>query len=358
MTRRRDLPCAIAIVCLPMALCLALGACLGACGKDSGKKSGEAAEKPAQTADSPAATGAAPAAATAVTLQLNWTPEPEFGGFYAAAHDGLYGKEGLDVTIAAGGAGVQTWKMVATGQVPFAIAESGEILRARLKDADLVALYAVYQTSPQALMVHKESGVTSLGDIFTSGKIKKVAMESGLPYVRFLETKYGFGKVEVVQHGGNLTLFLNDKTMAQQCFAFAEPLSAKEKGANVSVFSTAQAGFNPYLAVVITSGKYLAEHRDVVEKFVRATRAGWKAYLDQAGPTNEYLKTQQATMTVEAMNQAADLQKPYVVGDDPARPLGSMSEERWKALAEQLKELGEIDQVPDVKKAFVDIESK
>ena len=28
---------------------------------------------------------------------------------------------------------------------------------------------------------------TSLGEIFTSGKIKKVAMESGLPYVKFLE---------------------------------------------------------------------------------------------------------------------------------------------------------------------------
>jgi NitT/TauT family transport system substrate-binding protein len=350
VTGRRNLPCAI--VCLPFVLSLAAGAC----GKGSDKKTGDSAEKSAEPAAATPPT-AAPTGATAVTLQLNWTPEPEFGGFYAAAHKGLYKQEGLDVSIQAGGAGVQTWKMVATGAVPFAIAESGEILRARLKDADLVALYAVYQTSPQALMVHKESGVTSLGDIFTSGKIKKVAMESGLPYVKFLEKKYGFGKVEVVQHGGNLTLFLSDRTMAQQCFAFAEPLSAKEKGVEVSVFSTAGAGFNPYLAVVITSGKYLAENRAVVEKFVRATRAGWKAYLDDAVPTNEYLKTQQATMTVEAMNQAADLQKPYVVGDDPSKPLGTMSDERWKALAGQLKDLGEIDQVPDVGKAFVNIES-
>jgi len=253
---------------------------------------------------------------------------------------------------------VQTWQMVATGAVPYAIADAGEILRARTKDADLVALYAVYQTSPQALMVHKKSGATSLAEVFTSGKIKKVAMEAGLPYVKFLQKKYGFDKVEVVQHGGNLSLFLGDPTMAQQCFAFSEPLSAKEKGVEVSVFSTAEAGFNPYIAVVITSGKYLAEHRSEVERFVRATRAGWKAYLDNAVPTNEYLKTQQATMTVPAMNAAADLQKPYVVGDDKTRYLGFMSEERWKALADQLHELGEIDQVPDVTKAFVNIESK
>ena len=248
--------------------------------------------------------------------------------------------------------------MVATGDVPFAIAEAGEILRARLKDADLVALYAVYQTSPQALMVHKASGVTSLEDLFTSGKIKKVAMESGLPYVKFLEKKYGFAKVEVVQHGGNLTLFLNDPAMAQQCFAFAEPLSAKEKGVDVTAFSTAGAGFNPYIAVVITSRKYLTEHRPLVESFVRATRAGWKAYLDDPRPTNEYLKTQQATMTVEAMNQAADLQKPYVLGDDKTQDLGIMSEQRWRAFADQLHDLGEIDQVADVAKGFVNVESK
>jgi NitT/TauT family transport system substrate-binding protein len=332
-------------------LSLAVSPALGACGKGSGKKSEESAENAAGSS-----AGTRPPAA--VTLQLNWTPEPEFGGFYAAAHDRLYEHEGLDVAIKAGGAGVQTWKMVATGAVPFAIAESGEILRARLKGADLVALYAVYQTSPQALMVHKSSGVTSIGEIFNSGKIKRVAMESGAPYVRFLEKKFGFGKVEVVQHGGNLSLFLNDPTMAQQCFAFSEPLSAKEKGVEVSVFSTADAGFNPYLAVLITSGKYLADNRAVVESFVRATRAGWKAYLDNARPTNDYLKTQQATMTVEAMNQAADLQKPYVVGDSQTRYLGYMSEERWKAFAEQLKELGEIDEVRDVTKAFLNVESR
>lgn len=338
--------------CIPLVLSVALGAC----GKGD-KKSEGTTSTPAGSAGSAGSAGES-RPAVAVTLQLNWTPEPEFGGFYAAAHDHLYEREGLNVSIKAGGAGVQTWKMVATGTVPFAIAEAGEILRARIKDADLVALYAVYQTSPQALMVHKASGVTSLAEVFTSGKIKRVAMESGLPYVKFLQKKYGFDKVEVVQHGGNLTLFLNDPTMAQQCFAFAEPLSAKEKGVEVSVFSTAEAGFNPYIAVVITSGKYLAEHRAEVEGFVRATRAGWKAYLDNAVPTNEYLKTQQATMTVPAMNAYADLQKPYVVGDDKTKYLGYMSEERWKALADQLHDLGEIDQAPDVTKVFVNVESK
>src|SRR6185436_10199950 len=119
MTRSR-IP-RLAISCLSLASWLALGAC--------GKGGGKAPEGSDKSAGSSA--GAGPA--TAVTLQLNWTPEPEFGGFYAAVHDRLYEREGLDVSIKAGGAGTQTWKMVATGSVPFAIAEGGEILRARLK---------------------------------------------------------------------------------------------------------------------------------------------------------------------------------------------------------------------------------
>ena len=315
-------------------------------------KTDNTAENPAD----PNAARPAPAEKSAITLQLNWTPEPEFGGFYAAVHKDIYAKAGLDVAIKAGAAGVQTWKMVATGKVPFAIAAADEIIRARLNDADLVALFAVYQTNPHALMVHKSSGVTSLEEIFKSGKIKKVAMESGLPYVHFIEKKYGFDKVDVIQHGGNLSLFLQDSKMAQQCFIFSEPVSAKEQGVEVDAFSVAQGGYNPYVAVVITSESYLEKNRPVVEKFVRATRAGWRAYLDDPAPTNVYMKEQKSPMSVEAMKSAAELQMPYVETDETRKNfLGYMSQERWEELAGQLLELGEIKEKPDASKLFLNV---
>src|SRR4051812_4829174 len=92
--------CALSPVILVLAaLPLVLGA-LGGCGKGD-KKSEDSTATPA---GSSSAGGARPP--VAVTLQLNWTPEPEFGGFYAAAHDHLYEREGLAVSIKAGGAGV------------------------------------------------------------------------------------------------------------------------------------------------------------------------------------------------------------------------------------------------------------
>ena len=292
----------------------------------------------------------------AVTLQLNWVPEPEFGGFYAAAHTGLYERAGLDVKITAGAAGVQTWRMVATGKVPLAIASAGEVLRANLKDAELVAVYSVYDKNPMALMVHEETGVQSLEEIFTSGKIAKVALEAELPFGRHLEQKYGFAKVQVLQHSHNLALFLEDKTMAQQCFIFSEPVSARQNNVPVRAFSIGDSGFNPYQAVVIVRRDFLAKNRDVVERFVRATRAGWRAYLQDPGPANEYMRTQGATMTLAAMKLAADLQSPYITSaDTEAHGLGHMSRARWQTLADQLKSLGSIDRTADVEAAFVHI---
>src|SRR4051812_33167490 len=66
---------------------------------------------------------AAPSSATtpisksaAVKLTLDWKPEPEFGGFYAADLKGAYAANGLDVTIQSAGEGAPTWQLVSTGK--------------------------------------------------------------------------------------------------------------------------------------------------------------------------------------------------------------------------------------------------
>ena len=40
-----------------------------------------------------------------VQLTLDWKPEPEFGGFYAARQDGAFSRHGLDVHIQSAGEG-------------------------------------------------------------------------------------------------------------------------------------------------------------------------------------------------------------------------------------------------------------
>src|SRR5262249_32976689 len=83
-----------------------------------------------RTSPSAASSDGGPAL-TSIKFQLDWVPEPEFGGFYAARNDGAFAKEGLDVTIAGGGAGVPVVQMVAMGKADFGIAGADEVLIAR-----------------------------------------------------------------------------------------------------------------------------------------------------------------------------------------------------------------------------------
>src|SRR5688500_8266854 len=95
------------------------------------------------------------------TLQLNWKPEPQFGGFYAAKE--LAAKHNLAIDIVPGGVGTPTVQMVAAGSVPFAVVSADEVVISRANGADVVALYAVYQINPQGLMTHAKRGFKAIG---------------------------------------------------------------------------------------------------------------------------------------------------------------------------------------------------
>ncbi|MCK8501133.1 ABC transporter substrate-binding protein [Myxococcus fulvus] len=302
-------------------------------------------EEPAQGAQAgtPAPRKAAPAK---VKLALNWVAEPEFGGFYAARESGAFTRHGLEVDILGGGAGAPVQQMVATGKAEFGISGADEIITARARGLDVIPLFAVYQTSPHAIMAHASRGAKGIQDVLSSGT---VALEPGLSYVAFLKKKYSFDKVKVVPYDGGVARFLADKDFAQQCFVTAEPIAARRQGATPAVFLVADEGFNPYIAVVITRRQYWKEHPEQVKAFVAAVREGWRVYLDNPGPTNAVMGKLNTTMDAETFAAGAEAQKPLIETEETkARGLGAMKRERWEQLSQQLVELGLIDKAPSV----------
>src|SRR5690242_9160660 len=85
-----------------------------------------------------------PPSSSSLTLALNWLPEPEFGGFYDARERGFYKNRGLEVQIQGGGAGVPVVQMVATGRADFGTVTADDLIMARSRGADLVAVFATF----------------------------------------------------------------------------------------------------------------------------------------------------------------------------------------------------------------------
>lgn len=295
---------------------------------------------------------------TKVTLQLNWKPEPQFGGFYAARVNGAFAAHGLDVDIREGGAGAPTVDMLAAGTVPFAVVSGDEILVARDKGKRIIALFAVYQTHPQGIMCRASRGFDDIADVFNHEGT--LAIEQGLGYAQFLKQKYGFEQLKVVPVPyGDLSFIRNDEKYAMQCFVTSEPIAANRLGLDVTTFLIADAGYNPYATVLATTEEYLTKHRDVVERMVSATRRGWRDYLEDPRAVNEAMNKLNPTMDMSTFLAAADAQRPLIETDETkSRDLGAMTQQRWAELARQLVSLGLVKQPQAAEACFVELTAR
>lgn len=289
---------------------------------------------------------AAPAGKAKVKLFLNWVPEPEFGGFYAAREGGAFAKENLEVEIVGGGAGAPVLQSVASGQADFGIVGADELLTARARGVDVIPIFAVHQTFPQGIMAHASRGAKGIGDVLASGTL---AIEPGAPYAQFLKKKFGFDKVNAVPYDGGVARFLAEKDFAQQCYVTSEPIAAKKKGSDPVVFLIADEGFNPYATVVITRRALWNENPERVRAFRRAIAEGWRAYLADPAPANQVMGKLNTSMDAATFAEVAEVQKPLIeTADTKAKGLGAMTRERWEALGRQLVDIGLLDKQPAI----------
>ena len=289
---------------------------------------------------------------TSVKLQLNWVAEPEFGGFYAAQEKALYQAEGLQVELIQGGPSVPAPQLVASGKVEFAIVAGSQLLELREQGGDLVALYAVYQGNPMGVMVHEASPYQTLRELWESDAT--VAFEQGLADFRWITKSFPGGHLKLVPYSANLAQFASDPTMAAQCFITSEPVTLALQGVKTRVFLVGESGFDPYNQVLVTTRAYYDSHTDLCQKMVRATAAGWRAYLDTPEPFNAVMTRLNAGMSLDAMNRGAALQRVLVENDETKRiGLGGMRAVRWQTTIDQLNELGAIKTRPDPTTLFV-----
>jgi NitT/TauT family transport system substrate-binding protein len=276
---------------------------------------------------------------TPVAIQLNWRPEAEHGGYYAAAVHGYFAEEGLAVEIKPGGPEVPVLPAVAIGQVAFGINNADTLVRARAEEADVIAVFAPIQDSPRCLMAHAESGIRSFSDLETAGGIT-LAWNPVQPFAEFLKKKYDFSRVHMTRYSGSVGPFVLDNKYVQQAYSISEPYLAKEQGAKPVNLMLSDAGFNTYTSLLVTNSKRIREQPDVVRKLVRASQRGWQKYLADPEETNRLIAEKNPEMPLAVLAFGAKELKRLCLPEQMSEPqLGRMTPERWQTLVEQLVEI-------------------
>jgi NitT/TauT family transport system substrate-binding protein len=308
-----------------VALALALSLSLAGCRREA-----------APPASAPAIAGDAPAL-TRVTLLLNWFPEAEHGGYYAASVHGYYAEEGLDVEILPGGPGASVVPRVATGAVDFGVENADHVVLARAGEAAVVALMAPIQTHPRCILVHADSGITNLHDLANV----TLAMNPGGAFATYLRQHVPLAGIRIIPYAGNVSQFLADPRLAQQGYSFSEPFLAQRGGANPRALLLADIGFNPYTSCLLTRDAMLTQSPDIAARIVRASIRGWQHYLRDPAATHQHIQSLNPEMDSDVLLFAWQALTPLVLpqGQSP-ESIGSMTSDRWNTLVRQLADIG------------------
>jgi len=185
------------ILALAAAASLALAAC-----STPGASTAPSAASTAPESAAPSAGSQAPAELTPVKLQLQWTPQAQFAGYFAAKEQGYFEAAGLDVTFLDGGPTVVPQQVGSAPDGPeFTISWVPKVLEAREAGSDLVNVAQIFQRSGTLSVSWKESNITKPAD-FAGKKVgvwdfgneyevtagaKKVGLEQGTDYEKVIQ---------------------------------------------------------------------------------------------------------------------------------------------------------------------------
>jgi NitT/TauT family transport system substrate-binding protein len=101
---------------------------------------------------------------TQVKLQLQWLPQAQFAGYFAAADQGFFEEEGLEVEIVPSGGDIVPQDALANGDADFAIAWVPKVLGSIEAGANVTDIAQIFQRSGTLQVSWADSGIDSVSD--------------------------------------------------------------------------------------------------------------------------------------------------------------------------------------------------
>jgi NitT/TauT family transport system substrate-binding protein len=259
---------------------------------------------------------------TTVRLQLQWFPQAQFAGYYAAQELGYYEAEGLDVEIVPGSAEIAPQVVGSAEDGPeFTLAWVPKVLQARESEAgsDLVNIAQVFQRAGTLSVSWKDSGITSPAD-FAGKKVGAwgfgneleviaSARKEGLePGVDFTQVTQGFSMAEL------LAAYDGCAEADTDCVDVAEAMIYNEYAQlletinpdtgelytedDINVIDYNEVGTAMLQDAVWARAAWLAEgdNEDVATKFLRASFKGWIYCRDNAAACEQFVVDNGSTL--------------------------------------------------------------
>ncbi len=219
-----------------------------------------------------------------VSLQLKWKHAFQFAGFYMAKEKGFYRKAGLDVEIRETTANTNLVDEVLSGRATFGVSDSA-LVQNRLNGEPVIALAAILQHSPLALMTLKSSGITSPDQL----QNRKVMMFSNkkTPSLTSMLASKGINTTDFIQvpHSFDINDLIEGRVDAYEVYTSDQPHQLELRGIEYNLLYPGDYGFDFYGDILFTSAQELRQHPVRAKAFYDASIDGWEyafEHMDEA----------------------------------------------------------------------------
>jgi putative hydroxymethylpyrimidine transport system substrate-binding protein len=285
-------------------------------------------------------------------LMLDYFPNADHAGIYAAEASGAYERAGLDVTITPPPDPSAPLKLLLAGKTDIAISYEPELLLARDKGAQLVAVGALVQKPLTSLMAVGKANIRTPQDLrgkrvgtsgipYQSAYLKTILETAGVDPGSVKETNVGFNLVPAMLSGKV------DATLG--AFWNYEGTDLQRRGRDPVIQRMEKLGVPTYDELV-----FVARRRDLDEEF----GAKLRRFLQATARGHEALKADSATGVdgLLAADKGLDrgLQEAVVKATlpaffpaDPERPFGYQDPQEWQRYADWMLDEGLITRRQD-----------
>jgi putative hydroxymethylpyrimidine transport system substrate-binding protein len=278
-----------------------------------------------------------PAARESVRLSLDWLPNADHAGIYAAQGTGAFDRAGLDVAIQTPTDPAAPLKLLAAGRVDLAISYEPDLLLARDHGQKLVAVGALVQ-KPLTSMVsigrraisdpRQLAGKTvgTAGIPYQSAYLKAILGRAGVDPKRVKEVNVGFNLVPAMLSGKV------DATLG--AYWNYEAIQLEQARKRPKVIRMENAGVPTYNELVIVARQSDLDAKSggaKVRRFMHALAEGMKAL--RKDPNTGITPLLRANKDLDRRLQEASVKAtmPVFFPADTAKPFGTMDPAEWSA---------------------------
>jgi len=289
-------------------------------------------------------------------LVLDYFPNADHVGIYAALADGDFRAAGLDVKVRTPSDPGAPLKLLAAGRADLAISYEPELLLARDRGLKLVAVGALVQTPLTSIISLGSKDIRSPADLagarvgtagipYQSAYLKTILTGAGVDPARVKETSVGFDLVPAMLSGKV------DATLG--AFWNYEGIQLAQRRKRPRIIRMERVGVPTYAELVLVARQDdLARGGSRVRRFVQALGRGYAAA--RRDPARAVGQLVRANPDLDRRLQLASVRAtlPVFFPADRRRPFGYQNPATWEAYGEWMRRNGLLKRPPRASEAL------